>query len=130
LVLIVRYITGPCKSHIASRVQIGIKDCEVVSLPLGMWDDLPSMRVSRVNFNPCEYKGFVYLCGYGAFLMEAFEPQISRFLPVLTVILAWNSQSLMFVEGGQLVVISDRHISRLNWVEGSCMRQTEQIEHD
>lgn len=77
------------------------------------------MRVSRVNFNPCEYKGFVYLCGYGAFLMEAFDPQISRFIPFLTVTLAWNSQSLMFVEGGQLVVLSDRHITRLNWVEGS-----------
>lgn len=44
-----------------------------------VWEALPPMRSSRMNFNPCMHRNRVFLCGFGA--VETFDPVTRQYGP-------------------------------------------------
>lgn len=68
------------------------------------------MKAGRYGFNPCEFRLWIYLCGKGSGLIEAFSPHTEEFLP-LEVSLPEDSYSCLFVHNNLLVVHSDNFVS-------------------
>ena len=58
------------------------KKCEKIDLKCHnrTWLSLPDMREVRRILNPCLFNGYVYICGSGSLLVEAFSPQTEHFL--------------------------------------------------
>lgn len=58
-----------------------VKKCEKIDLNCRnlTWKALHDMKEARGGFNPCLFKGYVYLCGYNSKLLESFDPQTERF---------------------------------------------------
>lgn len=75
------------------------------------WKALPDMREKRCNFNPCLFKEYVYLCGQGSKLMEAFSPQTESFL-ALQFQLPEDSACCLLVHNNLLVVHSSAYVSK------------------
>jgi len=69
------------------------------------------MFKSRAYFNPCEFLGLVYLCGYRSAEVEAFDPQSSTFRKSQDTV-EDRAPSLLFAEGGELVILSVNWVSR------------------
>lgn len=69
------------------------------------------MKESRGEFNPCLFNGFIYLCGSGSQLVEAFSPHTDSFLP-LQVGVPEIRACCLFVHNDLLVVHSYQHISK------------------
>ena len=96
-----------------------MQECEELNMHLGVWKPLPNMREARSGFNPCEFHGYVYICGYGSDSIEAFDPVNTAFLP-LSAQLPEDTSCLVFVEREQLVVISKNYVTR--WSAGQDAR--------
>lgn len=67
------------------------------------------MSKSRSYFNPCEYLGLVYLCGYRSVMVETFNPESGTFQTSLDTV-GERSPSLLYVDDEELVILS------ANWV--------------
>ena len=102
----------------------GIRECEELSIATGTWRKLEGMQQGRFNFNPCEYKGHVYLCGAGT--IESFKPDTSLFLRVSLNLPEPENGYLLAVVRNQLVAISGKHA--IKW-EGESLRVFSQIQH-
>lgn len=92
------------------------------------WRTLPSMREARSDFNPCEFRGFVYLCGSYSYTIEAFNPDLCVFLPV-NVRVPEKSACVLVVESGQLHVISDNYVTLWGAGEYHDLIQIGQTQH-
>ena len=89
-----------------------LRNCEQIQLTSVLaWQELPMMSKSRAYFNPCEYFGLVYLCGYRSDEVEVFDPQSSSFRASIGDV-GDRAPSLLFVEGGELVILSVEWVSR------------------
>ena len=62
-------------------------------------------------FNPCLFRGYVYVCGQYSYLVEAFSPQTDSFLP-LHLQLPENTDCCLYVHNNCLVVHSSEYISK------------------
>jgi hypothetical protein len=102
----------------------GISECEELSIATGTWRKLEGMQYGRFNFNPCEYKGYVYLCGAGT--IESFKPDTSQFLRVSLSLPEPENSYLLAVVRNQLVAISGKHV--IKW-EGEGLRVVSQTQH-
>lgn len=72
---------------------------------------LPCMNQGRSLFNPCEFKGVVYLCGLGSDEIEAFCPKTCMFL-LMDVRLPEDSACCVFVEAEELIILSVKYVTR------------------
>lgn len=90
-----------------------MKKCEKIDLKSHncTWEALPDMREGRDCFNPCQFKGFVYVCGRGSQLVEAFSPQTDSFLP-FPLQIPENSRCCLYVHNSFLVVQSEAYITK------------------
>ena len=63
-----RYL-DPCTAY-------AVEQCEKIDLNSGnlTWKSLPDMKEARWGFNPCLFKGDIYICG-NTYIVEAFSPQ-------------------------------------------------------
>ena len=60
-----------------------LRDCEERYFPADDVRPIPHMFESRTSVIPCEFNGYVYLCGGGTTGIEAFHPQSNTFLLLL-----------------------------------------------
>lgn len=88
-----------------------LRKCEWFDLCKRTWKNLHTMRETRCRFNPCKFNDFVYLCGGGSQLIEAFSPQTNRFIP-LQLQLPQISDCTVYTHNSLLVVHSRRYISK------------------
>lgn len=90
-----------------------VKNCEQLDLNSHnrKWKALPDMREGRNWFNPCLFRGYVYLCGRGSRRIEAFSPQTDSFFP-LPLQLPENTGCCVYVHNCLLVVHTDKYISQ------------------
>lgn len=100
--------------------QAVLRQCEELGLERGAWQDLPSMKAGRAWFSPCEYSGYVYLCGYGS--IEVFDPQVCIFLE-LSIPLPESKPCLVFVESQQLIVMSGSYITKWKTTDDHHLEQ-------
>ena len=69
------------------------------------------MQEKRAFFNPCEWRGLVYLCGCGS--LEAFSPETETFLPFrLPLPTEEYVDCCVYVDRDVLVVHSYSHITK------------------
>lgn len=94
----------------------------------GKWRALPSMHEARADFNPCEFEGRVYLCGYSSDAIEAFDPGACVF-HLLQVRLPESNAWLLVVESGQLLVLTDHYATRWEVDRHHSLRQVKQTQH-
>lgn len=71
------------------------------------------MREGKGFGNPCLLSGYVYLCGFGSLLVEAFAPQTDTFLS-LQLQLPENYPCCLYVHQNLLVVHSIQHIFKFS----------------
>ena len=89
---------------------LALNSCEKYNLQQNTWTSLPCMVYARRCFNPCLFKGNIYLCGYSS-LLEAFSPQKDEMLPFrFSITAAMYSCSCMYVENDLLVLHLDKNI--------------------
>jgi hypothetical protein len=83
------------------------KTCEKWELATNQWSELPSMRIGRLNFNPCLLEGRIYLCG-GQYI-EVFDPQTDTFLhqfidlPTITCCYTYVHNHLLVVHSSNYI---------------------------
>lgn len=92
-----------------------MRECEEMGIQAGWWRELPSMTYARCLFNPCDYNGFLYLCGFGTDAIEAYSPEACIFLP-LQVLLPEKSACIAVVDNNQLLIVSTNYLTR--WTTG------------
>ena len=69
------------------------------------------MQEARACFNPCEWRGAVYLCGLES--IEAFSPETETFLPfTIQIPPLQDNGCCVYVDSDQLVVHSSGHIHK------------------
>jgi len=100
----------------------GLNSCEKYRLQQHMWTLLPPMQEARSNFNPCLFKGSIYLCGYGSSLLEAFSPQTDLMLP-FQLSMHVDSACCMYVEDNLLVVHLNRNILKFRTGQTDLLAQ-------
>lgn len=93
-----------------------LSDCEQLAVQGRLWRDLPNMQEARCDFNPCQYYSLLYLCGYGSYLLETFDPATSTFEALPVSLPEEYRACCVFEEQGQLVAISDQFVTR--WRSG------------
>lgn len=105
-----------------------LRTCEMLNLSGRKWKALPSMLEARSDFNPCAFRGFVYLCGLSSYVIEAFDPELCVFLE-LSVRLPERSACLLVVERGQLLVLSDNYATWWEADQRHNLIQLSQTQH-
>ena len=102
--------------------------CEKFQFVRNTWSQLPDMRGERSFFNPCLWKGVIYLCGYGDPIIEAFSPQNDAFLP-FTIPLpntSYNIMTCVYADTDFLVVhLHDRIVRFTSDSSGHLVLHTE-----
>ena len=93
------------------------------------WEVLPKMRVGRCYFNPCEWNELLYLCGKGSTVIETFSAETQSFQVLKARLPERNSSCCVFVEGGELVVLSNRYMTRWGHSEGRELTQLSESQH-
>ena len=68
------------------------------------------MQEGKACFNPCEWRGLIYLCGSGS--LEAFSPETETFLPFLLTLPDEDQAYCVYVDSDQLVVHSYCHVAK------------------
>ena len=86
------------------------------------------MKEGRLMLNPCEYRSIVYLCGFGSDRMEAFDPVNGVLVPIEARV-SEDSESCLFVESDQLVVLSRIHVMRWELNEVGQLRKVKSAVH-
>ena len=87
------------------------------------------MRNARSGFNPCEFHNFLYLCGAGSDLIEAFDPENSQFLPVRARLAEEYSRCLLYTHNEELVVMSEKFVTKYRAEEGHELLRTQVKSH-
>ena len=77
---------------------------------------------------PCEFNGYVYLCGGGTTGIEAFHPQSNTFLQ-LQPRLPERTECKVCVDNGQLVVISWKYVTWWEATHAHNLRCVKQSQH-
>lgn len=94
-----------------SNAYLELKTCEKLDLSHRAWMYLPEMREARARFNPCLFKGCIYLCGEDSKNIEAFSTQTERFTSA-----GYNQDGgtacSLYVDKDQLVLHSYQYISK------------------
>jgi len=137
--------SADCTSHAASRTfyagcnwHLDLKECEQLKLPSESWWaslwqpnwlEMSQMRDARSGFNPCEFHNFIYLCGAGSDCIEAFDPIESRFLLVQVRLPEEYSRCLLYTQNEELVVMSEKYVTRYRAEEGHQLEKTEVKRH-
>ena len=91
-----------------------MQTCENYDLIGEAWRSLPSLSEGRRFFNPCEFNGVVYLCGFSVDNMEVFSPVTDTFLPIRISVPSLHGASCVLVETDLLVVYSEDKILRFS----------------
>lgn len=102
-----------------------MKQCEKIDLNIynGTWECLPDMREGRCYFNPCLFSKWVYVCGVGSQMVEAFSPQSDSFL-AFQPRLPESSSCCLFVRNNSLEVHSLNFISKFTaWQTGELVKR-------
>ena len=73
------------------------------------WTGLPDMREARAYFNPCLFRGAIYLCGNGSKMMEVFDPETNA-IKTLQMTLPESASCCLYVDNDMLVVHSKSYI--------------------
>jgi len=100
------------------------KDCEQLTLETGVWKELPRMKGERG-----EFKGFVYLCGFGSVLMEAFDPQSANFLLLKTRLSNTSIACCLYVDKDHLVVLCDDSTVIYSQGQGHQLHEVSKVQH-
>jgi hypothetical protein len=87
------------------------------------------MRVGRSYFNPCEWNGLLYLCGKGSTIIETFNIDTSTFQVQKARLPERNSSCCVFIESGDLVVLSNRYMTRWSLGEARVLTQLAETQH-
>lgn len=93
------------------------------------WEALPKMRVGRCYFNPCEWNELLYLCGKGSTVIETFSPETLSFQVLKARLPERTSACCVFVDGEELVVLSNRYVTRWGPSEEREMAQLSESQH-
>lgn len=106
--------TGDCNNNtVAGMRYSALRESEKIELSSARaWVDLPDMREKRSHFNPCQFDEFIYLCGCGSGLVEAFIPLSNLYLPLPLSFPEGASHCSLYVDNNLLVVHSYQHISK------------------
>lgn len=93
-----------------------MRDCEKLELRSGQlgWRALPRLKEGKFGFNPCLFSDFVYMCGNGSQLIEAFSPQSERFLSHSLELPCNSYCCTLYVHIDVLVVHSYSYVLRLS----------------
>ena len=85
------------------------------------------MREGRYYFNPCLFKGHIYLCGSRSLHIEVFSPGPDTFLEGLNLLVSGPSSEscTVFVDGDLLVVHSQRFIVKWQDQNGTIRKVSE-----
>lgn len=88
-----------------------MQQCETINLGCEnpTWKALPEMNEGRCGFNPSLYQGYVYVCGFPSYLVEAFSPHTDSFLS-LQLRLPDKSYYCLYVNNNTLVMHSRSYI--------------------
>ena len=87
------------------------------------------MKGERGHFNPCDFKGLVYLCGYGTVLFETFDPQTVSFFVLTARLSDPHSACCLYVDKDQLVVLCDDSTIRYSQGQGHQLLQVSKTQH-
>lgn len=90
--------------------------CESMALASEAWGRLGDMNEARWSFNPCLWRGEIYLCDN--FTAEIFNPE-NRSFRAISVEFSNTRDACAYVWNDKLVVVSAEWITRLEWREGS-----------
>ena len=100
------------KASLAGRIYSALKECEKMNLSDCKWTALPDMQEERCYFNPCEFNGYVYVCGSQ---LEAFSPLSNSFLPLqLPQLTHIYNPCTLYVHNTLLVIHSENCISKFS----------------
>lgn len=105
-----------------------LKQCEKIDLKSTnrTWKALPDMQEAKSQFNPCLYNRWVYVCGGGSKLVEAFTPQNNSFLP-LQLRIPEDHPCCLFVHKNLLVVHSENYITKFAAGQAGQLFQHSQV---
>jgi hypothetical protein len=103
--------------QIANEQSVGdLAVCEAMKLGNSAWEELPAMQEARSRFNPCAFSDYLYLCGWGSDLIEAYSLENSTFQSCSARLPEKFSPCCVFIEGNHLAVISGRFLTK--WKSG------------
>ena len=87
------------------------------------------MREGKAFFNPCYFKGHIYLCGNNSRRIEVFSPVLSTFLSDIDILIPTltSDSCSVYVDEGVLVVHSRSFIVKYESEEGKVRTHTETV---
>lgn len=111
------------KASLAGMAYSALKECEKMNLSDCKWTALPDMKEERCYFNPCEFNGYVYVCGSQ---LEAFSPLSNSFLPLqLPQLTHIYPPCTLYVHNTLLVIHSENYISKFSaGLEGQLVQHS------
>lgn len=90
------------------------------------WRSIGEMNETRYCFNPCLYRGLIWLCGYGSTLIEALDPDTNEYLSPAPVAQLPESHFCCTAEHDDcLLVVSYGYTSRFK-LEGRTLVKLEE----
>ena len=81
------------------------------------------MNESRCCFNPCLFLEWVYVCGFGSRLIEAFDPATSIFSLLQFVLPQARYCCCLYVSGGYLTLQSYNYIVKFSAGQWGQLRE-------
>ena len=121
-----------CKTH------TDLKHCEKYKMQDGAWwswwsaptwQCMPEMKDGRSGFNPCEWHGYLYLAGAGTDAVEAWDLNREVFEQVQVRLPEEYSRCVLYVQETELVVISEKFITRWTHSNGPNIVKAREIPH-
>jgi len=106
-----------------------LKECEKLDLTRRRWQALPDMQDGRSGFNPCLFNKWVYVCGWGSKLVEAFSPRTETFLALQLTLPQTDSGCTLYVLGQMLVLHSGGYITKYHAKPKGQLFQSFQAKH-
>ena len=104
-----------------------LKICEKIELLSRRWRALPDMKEGRRCFNPCDWDGYIYLCGAGSLHVEVFYPRNDQFLPLQVSLPETDYGCTLYVHNNLLVVHSENFIVKFSAGEAGQLEQYSQV---
>lgn len=104
-----------------------LKRCEKIDLLSRSWTALPDMKNGRRCFNPCEWDGYIYLCGAGSLHVEVFYPRDDQFLLLQVSLPETDYGCTLYVHNNLLVVHSENFIVKFTAGQSGELKQYSQV---
>ena len=122
------YVFGGCTFYTGTGKSLNRpnKSCERFELQNNRWFRLPDMQYARYAFNPCVFRGLIYLSGAcDARVMEVFSPH-QYTLPVTLLLPEKSSTCCVYVDQDLLVLHSEKYIVKFEAGPNGQLRQVSQ----